>query len=48
MLGGVLEYAALMVGYRALLVIAAVAYGLALAAWRSSEWHEVADSAPPH
>jgi hypothetical protein len=48
MLGGVLEYAALMVGYRALLVIAAVAYGLALAAWRSSAWHEVADSAPPH
>jgi hypothetical protein len=32
MLGGVLEYAALLVGYRALLVIAAVAYALALAA----------------
>jgi hypothetical protein len=35
MLGGVLEYAALLVGYRALLVIAAVAYVLALAASRS-------------
>ncbi len=32
MLGGVLEYAALLVGYRALLVIATVAYLLALAA----------------
>jgi hypothetical protein len=30
MLGGVLEYAALLVGYRALLVVAAAAYGLAL------------------
>ena len=47
MLGGVLEYAALLVGYRALLVIAAVAYGLALAASRSTTWREVADSAPP-
>jgi hypothetical protein len=34
MLGGVLEYAALLVGYRALLVIAAAAYVLALAASR--------------
>ena len=32
MVGGVLEYAALLVGYRALLVIAAAAYGLALVA----------------
>jgi hypothetical protein len=46
MLGGVLEYAALLVGYRALLVIAAVAYGLALAVSRSNTWREVADSAP--
>jgi hypothetical protein len=45
MLGGVLEYAALLVGYRALLVIAAVAYGLALAVSRSNTWREVADSA---
>jgi hypothetical protein len=34
MLGGVLEYAALLVGYRSLLVIAAVVYGLALVASR--------------
>jgi SAM-dependent methyltransferase len=32
MLGGVLEYAALLVGYRALLVVAAIAYGFALLA----------------
>jgi SAM-dependent methyltransferase len=34
MVGGVLEYGALLVGYRALLVIAALAYGLALTASR--------------
>ncbi|MBA3691419.1 MAG: spermidine synthase, partial [Actinobacteria bacterium] len=45
MLGGVLEYGALLVGYRALLVIAAVAYALALMASRSITGRPVADSA---
>jgi SAM-dependent methyltransferase len=46
MLGGVLEYGALLVGYRALLVIAAAAYVLALATSRSIAGRQVADSAP--
>lgn len=38
MVGGLVEYSALMVGYRTLLIVTAAVYGLAFVSWRLHQW----------